>query len=174
MDSYAESEGFMSPASWMKVSFGIKSGFSEEDAQALKGRNAAVLNAVVLGVTGTRNVLHFPKGVLTDEQKEQIATEPFYMTASSNLATTADRVRALEKLADAMGGETLASLMAPRFLAMFSKVDIIEQLKVRAPSLRVIIGMDASGLSPFMRVSVPAAVRYGAVFDQAQHARPDC
>lgn len=56
--------------------------------------------------------------------------EPFYMKPQLSFTTTADRVRALERLEAAMGGESLSSLMAHKFLSLFSAEDIRGQLKV--------------------------------------------
>lgn len=79
----------------------------------------------MLAVSSNRGRRHRVSGIEPDT-----AMEPFYFSPASKLSTVADRLNALEQLQSAMGGESLCSLAAPRFLGLFTKGDISEQLKV--------------------------------------------
>jgi hypothetical protein len=143
VDSYTDGEGSITAASWMKVACGLWEGFTPACAQSLRGLNSAVLRAVALRVTGFRIKRHFDTAGPAAEaaaRREYVALEPFYLDPATRLATLADRVSALQTLSEAMGGETLASLLALRFLSLFSKDVIVEQLQSAA-------GLCASGLS---------------------------
>ena len=125
-------DGCISAASWMSVMLGKRGGFDEADAQALRSHNPAVLLAVTARLEGMRFGRHFAGGPQTDEDADAVALEPFYVQPGHGQITPADRVRALERLEVVMHSETLASLMAHDFLALFSNADIIRQLQVRS------------------------------------------
>lgn len=132
-DSHSEALGSISAGSWMRVACGLQTGFTPDCAAALKGLNKAMLKTVALAVPGKRGAHHFLEisGHDQDAKADFVAMEPFYMDPISGFATTADRVSVLEQLESVMGGQTLCSLMAHRFLALFSESDINKQLMVR-------------------------------------------
>ena len=134
LDSYSEAAGSITAASWMRVKCGLQEGFTPTCARSLRGLNRNILRAVALKVNGNRSSRHFLAitGHNQHAKGEYIALENFYMDPPTRLATTADRVAALERLEGAMGGETLASLLAFRFLSLFPKATIVEQLEVGA------------------------------------------
>lgn len=132
LDSLTEAQGCVSASHWMKVACGLQEGFPEACAGMLAALNKRALNSVVLGVTGIRSKRHFGgvKGPMEAAMRHHVAMETFYMSPQSGLATSADRLKALQALEGAMDGQTLCSLMADRFLALFTSADLIEQLNV--------------------------------------------
>ena len=147
LDAAAESEGSVSAAAWLKVSAGLADGFTTDCIVALRGLNKRMLLDVVLNVNGSRGIRHFQSmaGPNQTAKLEYVALEPFYMDPPTRLATVADRVSALEKLEQAMGGETLCSLMAAKFLGLFPKQVILSQLVAAANAC--LSGAETRGLT---------------------------
>jgi len=171
LDSHSEAMGCVSAANWMKVACGFQRNLSDGCAVTLRALNKDMLKSVVMGVTATRNVRHF-QGVNVLEgfgMEQYVAMEAFYMLPMSGYASVADRLRALEMLEAAMGHETLCSLLADRFLALFSEEDIIRQL-LSAVS-RCTSGESAVGLTAELNRHLRAAYEQFArhLYHKAAH-----
>jgi len=144
LDSHSERSGAISAQNWMKVACDLEPSLPAECAASLQALNSEVLQKVAVGVTGDRNGRHF-KHVSTPGEASFVAMEPFYMLPSTGFATVADRLRSLQLLESVMGGETLSSLLAPEFLALFDKQDLLVQLN--AAVQRCCSGEATSGLT---------------------------
>ncbi len=131
MDSHSDGHSSISASNWLKVGCGLQAGLNVSGNRILAALNRDVLKSVVMGVAGMRNNLHFKARPTDPAELQYVAMEAFYMSTQSGLASVAERVHSLERLVDVMGGESLCSLMADRFLALFPKKQLDEQLQVR-------------------------------------------
>lgn len=85
--------------------------------------------------------------------------EAFYVQSTSRTVTYADRLKSLEDLWKVMGKQTLSSLVAGRFLSLFSRQDIVEQLNVRFLKLHT-FRLDQDCLTPYFSHSVRVLVSF--------------
>lgn len=124
VDTPSGSLGLVPASEWIYVGLGTRLGFKKSTAAALKFCNGELLRQVVLRVPGGRHVR------APSPADDTVAVQDFYLVSTK--ATMTDRWNALRKLCDVMGGESLASLLAKRFVKQFSKGFILQQLEVRS------------------------------------------
>jgi hypothetical protein len=136
VDAHSPGLGVVSARSWLSAACGVQQFLDDSISQAsLRSCNTRVLDAVVQGVAGCLTVAPSASDGDMMVDSTQCNMQAFYCGAESGVSALV-RLRALRELEAAMGGETLASLLAPTFLRLWSMSEI--QRSVEEATLRCV------------------------------------
>jgi hypothetical protein len=130
LDTHPLCPGIMPTPVWLRVACGL--GTSHVGGESWASLDPAVFRSVCVGLLGGRDQSNRDRSLPRDHP--DVAMEPFYcaLSAQQHSLTFSDRVGALRRLSVAMGGLSLAALMAPDFLALWTPAVVNDHVRLPA------------------------------------------